>query len=185
MRPRQRPLLLPRLPLDDALIEKFSISKRSRRQKAVLCFLARGTDARTFAWASARPTKDDQVPRFVEAWPERTGSLPAELVFDSRLTTYANLAQLQARGIVFFTLRRRSAKMVQRLLAVPRQRWRTIRLSNVGRRYRTPRILEEQVRFQDYPAPIRQIAILDLGHDKPTLQLTNQLDEPAHQLIDR
>ena len=173
---------------DDALIEKFYISKRSRRQKAVLCFLARDADARTFAWASARPSKADQYDQvlcFVEAWQERTGSLPAELVFNSRLTTYAHLAQLQARGIAFLTLRRRSAKPVEQLLAVPRQRWRTIRLSNVVRRYRTPRIFEERVRLKDYPVPIRQITILDLGHAKPTLLLTNQLDEPAHKLIDR
>ena len=173
---------------DDALIEKHYVSKRSRRQQAILCFLARDADARTFAWASARPSKatcNDQVLRFVDAWNDRTGSLPAELVFDSRLTTYANLARLEARGIAFLTLRRRSAKMVEQLLALPRDRWRTVHLTNVGRRYRTPRILDQTVRLKDYPVSIRQIAIRDLGHDKPTLLLTNQLDAPARELIDR
>ena len=87
---------------DDALVQKHYVSKRSRSQKAILCFLARDADARTFAWASARPSKrtqNDQVLRFVEAWKQRTGSPPAELVFDSRLTTYANLARLEADGI--------------------------------------------------------------------------------------
>jgi len=173
---------------DDALVEKHYVSKRSRRQKAILCFLARDADARTFAWASARPSKathNDQVLSFVDAWKERTGSLPAELVFDSRLTTYANLARLQDRGIAFLTLRRRSAKMVEQLLGLPRERWHTVRLSNVGRRYRTPRILDQTVCIKDYPQPIRQIAVRDLGHDKPTLLLTNQLDAPARELIDR
>ena len=173
---------------DEALIESNYISKRSRRQKSVLCFLARDADVRTFAWASARPSKatqNEQVIRFADAWQERTGQQPAELVFDSRLTTYAHLAQLQDRGIDFITLRRRSAKLVERLLALPRDRWRTVRLTNVGRRYRTPRIVEETVRIKDYPQPIRQIAIRDLGHDKPTLLLTNQLEAPAHELIDR
>ena len=173
---------------DDALVEKHYVSKRSRRQKAILCFLARDADARTFAWASARPSKathNDQILRFVDAWKDRTGSLPAELVFDSRLTTYANLARLEARGIAFLTLRRRSAKMVEQLLGLPRDQWRTVQLSNVGRRYRTPRILDQTVHLKDYPQPIRQIAIRDLGHDKPTLLLTNQLDASPRELIDR
>ena len=173
---------------DDARVEKHYVSKRSRRQKAILCFLARDADARTFAWASARPakaTQNDQILRFVDAWTARTGHPPAELVFDSRLTTYANLARLEACGIAFLTLRRRSAKMVEQLLALPRDRWRTVHLTNVGRRYRTPRIRDQTVRIKDYPVPIRQIAIRDLGHDKPTLLLTNQFGTPARELIDR
>ena len=173
---------------DDALVEKNYVSKRSRSQKAILCFLARDADERTFAWASARPSKrtqNDQVLRFVEAWKQRTGSLPAELVFDSRLTTYANLARLEADGIAFLTLRRRSAKMVEQLLALPRQSWRSIRLTNVGRRFRNPRILDQTVRLRDYPQPVRQIAIRDLGHDQPTLLLTNQLEASAAELVDR
>ena len=173
---------------DDALVEKNYVSKRSRSQQAILCFLARDADQRTFAWASARPSKatqNDQVLRFVEAWQQRTGSQPAELVFDSRLTTYANLAELEQRGIAFLTLRRRSAQLVEQLLALPRQRWRTIRLSNVGRRYRNPRIVDQTVRLRHYPQQIRQIAVRDLGHDQPTLLLTNQLKAPAAELIDR
>lgn len=173
---------------DEALLEKHYVSKRSRRQKAVLCFLARDAEQRTFAWASARPSKasaNDEVLHFADAWKARSGSLPAELVFDSRLTTYANLAELDRRGIAFLTLRRRSAKMVEQLLGQPPQSWKKVTLSNVGRRYRTPRILDQQVRIKDYPRPIRQIAIRDLGHDKPTLLLTNQSEESAAELIDR
>ncbi len=89
------------------------------------------------------------------------------------------------RGIAFLTLRRRSAKMVEQLLALPRDQWRPVQLTNVGRRYRTPRILDQTVRLQDYPLPIRQIAIRDLGHDNSTLLLTNQLSASPCELIDR
>ncbi len=173
---------------DDALIEKHYISKRSRQQKAVLCCLARDAQARTFAWASARPSKatcNDQILRFVDAWTQRTGQAPQELVFDSRLTTYANLAILTERQIDFLTLRRRSAKLVRQLLEQPADRWQKIRLTNIGRRHRTPRILDQTVTLAHYPQPIRQIAIRDLGHDQPTLLLTNQLAAPARDLVDR
>ena len=173
---------------DDALIQKHYVSKRSRRQKGILAFLARDAEARLFAWANAtlsRETQNDEILRFVHAWRDRTGAPPAELVFDSRLTTYANLATLEAMGIAFLTLRRRTPKMVAQLLAAPRGEWRKVTLTNVGRIYRTPRILDRKVRIKDYPGEIRQIAITDLGHEKPTLLITNQMTAPARDLIDR
>ena len=48
-----------------------------------------------------------------------------------------------------------------------------------------PRILDRKLRIKHYPSDIRQIAIKDLGHDKPTLLHTNQLREPAASLVDR
>ena len=74
--------------------------------------------------------------------------------------------------------------MVEQLLGLPRDPWRTVKLANVGHRYRTPRVLDQSVRVQDYPQPIRQIALRDLGHEQPSLLLTNQLSAPARGLID-
>lgn len=173
---------------DDALVEKHYVSKRSRRQKGVLAFLVRDADASVFAYANTNLRKgenNDEILRFVELWRERSGSIPSELIFDSQLTTYGNLAKLEEMGVGFVTLRRRTQKMVSELLAEPREKWRKITLTNVGRVYRTPRILERRIRIKDYPGDIRQIAIIDLGHEKPTLLLTNQMKESAVKLIDR
>ena len=173
---------------DEALIEKHYVSKRSRRQRGVLAFLARDADARVFAYANAWVRKQDQtgeVLRFAEVWRERTGVLPTELIFDSKLSTYTNLAKLNEMGIRFATVRQRSAKMVGELLAVPDSNWRSIALTNIGRAYRAPRILDRTLRIRDHPCDIRQIAIKGVGHEKPTLLLTNQLGEPAGRLIDQ
>ncbi len=173
---------------DQALLEKHYVSKRSRRQNGVLAFLARDTDAGVFCFADATVRKSNQhdaILRFVDAFEQRTGSLPGELVFDSRLTTYASLAQLHAQGIRFLTLRRRSAKLLQTLRETPADQWKRVRLTNVGRRYRNPRTLASTVSLRDYPAPVRQIAVADLGHEDPTLLLTNQLDTAAAALVDR
>ncbi len=75
--------------------------------------------------------------------------------------------------------------MLAKMLAAPPDQWRQVTLTNIGRLYRTPRVLERQVRLRDYPRPIRQLAVADLGHDKPTLLLTNQMDEHPARLIDR
>ncbi len=51
--------------------------------------------------------------------------------------------------------------------------------------YRTPRIMEKMVKIKDYKEPIRQITVIELGHEEPTILLTNQLKVSAVQLITR
>jgi hypothetical protein len=172
----------------DALVEKHYVSKRSRRQKGLLAFLARDAEHNVFCYANAEIRKSeqaDEILRFLAFWKERTGHYPEELVFDSRLTTYANLYRLDQMGIRFITLRRRSRQMVQAIHARPLSAWRRITLPNLARQFRTPRILDERVGLRDYPAPLRQMTITDLGHEEPTLLLTNHLTLAAPTVITR
>ena len=80
---------------EDALMEKHYVSKRSRRQKGILAFLALDADQKFFCYANAALRKDeqnDEILQFVSFWKERTGTLPGELIFDSKLTTWASPA---------------------------------------------------------------------------------------------
>lgn len=173
---------------EDALVQKHYVTKRSRRQKGILAFLAEDTERRVFCYANADLRKEqhaDEILRFVEFWKKRTGRLPQELVFDSQLTTYANIDKLNRMGIQFITLRRRSQKMLQQIYQMPDSAWKRIELEGVSRVYRTPRILETRVALSDYQGAIRQISVLDLGHEQPTVLLTNQLRRSAAKLISR
>jgi hypothetical protein len=173
---------------EDALVEKHYVTKRSRRQKGILAFLAEDVDKRVFCYANGQVRKADQndeILRFVEFWKERTGRLPQELVFDSKLTTYANLNRLNRKGIPFITLRRRSAKLLEKLRGLPPSAWRRIELENITRLYRTPRILDRRIELQGYKGPIREICVAELGHEEPTVVLTNQLTRSAPKLIGR
>ena len=173
---------------EDALVEKHYLSKRSRRQKGILAFLAQDAGPRVFCYATAQVRKEDQsdeILRFVEFWRERTGELPGELIFDSKLTTHANLHQLNQMGIAFITLRRRSRKMLRLIHHQPISAWRRIELPSVSRTYRTPRILDLQITLDGYQGPIRQLTIAELGHEEPTLLLSNQLRTSPARLIAR
>ena len=173
---------------EDALLEKHYVSKRSRRQKGILAFLAQDGDRRFFCYANSdlrKAQQNDEILRFVAFWKQRTGKLPEELIFDSRLTTYANLNKLDRQGVKFITLRRRGAQLMHELAARPRGAWRRVELQGVTRIYRTPRILDERVTLADYEGPIRQIVVADLGHEEPTLLLTNHLQRSATRLIER
>jgi hypothetical protein len=173
---------------DDALVEKHYVSKRSRRQKGVLAFLAHDADRHVFCYARADIRKADQadaVLNFVAYWKTRTGRLPEEVIFDSRLTTYANLNRLDKKGVQFITLRRRSPALLQAVASAATSAWRRVELEGVSRIYRTPRVLDQQVQLRDYEGPIRQLLITELGHEEPTVLLTNQLTRSAAKLLGR
>jgi hypothetical protein len=173
---------------EDALVEKHYVTKRSRRQKGILAFIAEDADRRVFCYANSdlrKADQDDEILQFVQFWKKRTGARPEELVFDSKLTTYANLNKLNQMNIPFITLRRRGPKIMEAIYQEPRSAWSRIELEGVTRAYRTPRILDQKISLNDYEGPIRQICIAELGHEEPTLLLTNQLRRSPSKLIGR
>jgi hypothetical protein len=173
---------------EDALLEKHYVSKRSRSQKGILAFLAQDAEIRVFCYVHGelrREERDDEILRFVEYWKERTGRLPEELVFDSKLTTQRNLSQLNELGIDFITLRRRSQKMLAEAARQPLSAWRRIELERVPRAYRHPRVLDQRVQLGAYQGLCRQLIVADLGHEQPTFLLTNQMRRSAAKLVGR
>jgi hypothetical protein len=173
---------------EEALIEKHYVSKRSRRQKGILAFVAQDADTRVFCYANGelrKEERDDEILRFADVWRQRTGRLPEELIFDSKLTTYAKLSELNRMGIQFITLRRRSKKLLQEISQTPPSAWRRVELESVSRAYRTPRVLDRRVKLNGYDGSLRQLTVTDLGHEDATLLLTNQLTRAPSHLIGR
>ena len=174
---------------DQEPLEKHYVSRRSRSQQGVLVFLARDAEERVLCYSNAAVSKAqqaDEILRFVEFWKGATGAVPRELVFDSQLTTYANLRKLDQWGITFLTLRRRSRKMLAEIYAHPASAWRRITLPNVARAYRTPRVLDQRIQLTPYgDKALRQLSVINLGHEQPTLLLTNDLRSSPARLLDR
>jgi transposase len=173
---------------EDALVEKHYISKRSRRQKGILAFLVRDATANVLCYADADLSKEDQhdaVLNFARFWKRRTGHYPKELIFDSRLTTYSRLNELNRLHIPFVTLRKRSPALLKDIATIPDSAWRKIELKGVARRYKTPRILDRRITLKGYDGSLRQLTVKDLGHEQPTLLMSNQLNKSPSGLIGR
>jgi Transposase DDE domain len=169
-------------------LQKHYVSKRSRSQQAVLVFLARDAEEHVLCYGNAAVDKKEragEVVRFAEFYRQRTGSYPQELVFDSQLTTYEKLDWLRQEGIHFLTLRRRSRKMLARIYQLPPSRWSRVTLRSLARKYRTPRVLDEPIRLSAYQGEIRQLSVIDLGHEEPTILLTNDFKRSPATLITR
>jgi len=169
-------------------LEKHYVSSRSRSQKGILVFLARDAEARLLCYANAGVTKAEQakeILRFVAFWHQHTGALPRELVFDSQLTTYEHLNELNRKEILFMTLRRRSRKMLGEIFSRPASAWRRITLNALTRTFRTPKVLDERIRLKGYEGELRQVTVTDLGHEEPTIILTNNVSITAPALVTR
>jgi len=172
----------------EAVLEKHYVSKRSRRDQAVLAFLVQDNDSRVLCYANATVRKDraaEEILEFVEFWERTRGIPPPHLVFDSQLTTYAVLERLCARSILFITRRRRGPALMRQLQELPAAAWKKMRLHGVSRRYRNVRYTEMPVVLRGLTGPLRQIAVCDLGHEEPTLFLTNDVDIKAVDLVER
>jgi hypothetical protein len=169
-------------------LEKHYVSRRSRSQQGILTFLARDATQRTLCYAHAGIAKADQakeILRFVDFWQRHTGDQPAELVFDSRLTTYPQLDELNRRNIHFITLRRRTRKMLGAIWSQPASAWQRITLSALTRLFRTPKVLDQRIRLPGYEGELRQVTVIELGHEEPTILLTNNLRITCAALVTR
>lgn len=173
---------------EEAVLEKHYVSTRSRRERSILVFLVQDHDSHILCYANATVRKDragEEILRFVEYWKQQRGSLPPHLVFDSRLTTYAVLDRLDKRDILFITLRRRGAKIMRQLTELPARTWKKMTLSGVSRRYRNVHYTEMMVSLPAVRRPLRQLAVRGLGHEEPTLFLSNDPDIKPIALVQR
>jgi hypothetical protein len=173
---------------DDPFVEKHYVPRRSQRRKAVLTFFAQDAEGQVFCYSNADLRKGEEaeeVLRFVAFWQKKYGERPRHLVFDSKLTTYANLSRLNQMDITFITLRRRSPALVAEVATTPRSAWKTVQLDVPHRKFKTPRVVDQRVRLKGYEGTLRQLLIRDLGHDEPTILLTNDLTSSLKSIITR
>jgi hypothetical protein len=171
---------------EDPVMERHYVSARSRRQPSVLVFLAQDAATHVFCYSNADLRKGEEpqeIFKFIAFWKRTHGQLPHHLVFDSRLTTYAGLARLDQMNIPFITLRRRSPRLLKEIALLPRSAWRTIELEVPTRKFQTPRVFEQAISLVG--RQFRQMFIQDLGHEEPTILVSNQRHATAKTLITR
>lgn len=173
---------------EEDVVEKHYVSMRSRRQKAILVFFAQDAESKIFCYSNAdlrKGEESDEIFRFIEFWKKQSGKKPPHLVFDSKLTTYKNLSKINKMDITFLTLRRRTPNVLKEIANASPSAWRKIELKNMKRKYRTPKVIDRETEIRDYSGRIRQIFVKDLGHELPTILLTNDKKTSCADLISR
>jgi hypothetical protein len=103
------------------------------------------------------------------------------LIFDSKLTTYGNLAELDANGVKFITLRRRGKGMIERVAALGP--WQRIHIPHCKRKYPNPEVHESVIDLRDYDGELRQVIVRGNGHEKPAFLISNDFESPVELLV--
>jgi hypothetical protein len=167
------------------LVECHFVAMRSRRQKSVLTLLAQDVEARAFCYSNAdlrKGEESEEIFKFIAFRKRVHGEIPRHLVFDSKLTTLANLARLDKMGITFMTLRARSPSLKREVALLPASAFREIELDVHTRKFRFPKVYERTVQIEQ--RNFRELFIKDLGHEEATILLTNDR-KSAKNLITR
>ena len=173
---------------DPTGLEQHYLPRRGKAGTSVQSFFAQEQESRVLCYANANLTRSDQpgeVLRFADFWQEITGVDPEWLYFDSKTTKYPELSKLNQRGIWFITIRRRGAAILRYLQSLPGSKWKSAVIDTAQRRHQHIRYVDEEVKLPGYDGQIRQIAVIGLGREHPTLFLTNNEKETARSVIIR
>ena len=171
---------------EESVLENHYVPRRGKACPSIQSFFASEHENQVFCYANANLIRDEQaheVIRFVDYWEDLTGQNPHWLYFDSKLTTYAELSELNSREVSFVTIRRRGSGILKRLRGRSAQDWTSAVIDIPKRRQKRIRYLDEPVTLRDYDGPLRQIAVDGLGRKQPTLFLTNHPDVSPREAI--
>ncbi len=171
----------------DPALEKHYVPTRSQRSRSVLTFFAQDSGTHNLVYANAdlsKATQNREVIAFCDHWKAASGADPHMLVTDQKVTTQPVLAELDARGVTFLTLRMRSPALLRHINSLRPADYKTITLDRSGR-YNRPRVHESTARLSNYPTTVRQLIITGLGRDAATVIITNDTDSSIKELITR
>src|SRR6266540_1578020 len=172
---------------DDPVLEKHYVPTRSQRARSVLTFFAQDTGTHNLVYANADISKATQAREpiaFCDHWKAVSGHDPHLLVMDQKVTTRKVLGELDARGVKFLTLRMRSPALVKQINALTSKDFTTVTLDRPGKHSR-PGVHESTVTLTSYPGTLRQLIVTGLGHDTPTVIITNHHQASLKTLIER
>ena len=171
----------------DPVLEKHYVPKRSQRARSALTFFAQDSGTHNLVYANADLSKATQAKEaiaFCDHWKAVSGHDPAMLIMDQKVTTQAELAELDARGVKFLTLRMRSPSLVRYIHSLGPSDYKTVGLDRPGP-YNRPKVHEDlEAHLSAYPATLRQLIVTGLGREAPTVIITNERQASLKALIE-
>ncbi len=169
---------------DSSEIERNWVATRGKRMKSILSIFAQDLDTTFLCYSNGdikQGEQNDEILWFIEYYRETTGILPERLIFDSKLTTYKNLNELDQLGIKFITLGRRGPDFAKKIENV--STWKKIKLDNVKRKYSELECFEKKSHIIDYKGEIREVFVKGNGRELPMRLFTNDNGSNLKQVI--
>ena len=171
---------------DDATLERNWSGTRGRSLLSISAALAQDPDSGLLLHSDATirsASQHEAVLEFLD-FSRRHGPELRYLVFDSRFTTYAQLARLDREDIRFVTVRRRGQALVDKARALPQHAFRQVRVPT-AKATRLVCAHDQTVPLRGFGREIRQITIRRGAQRRPVLLITNDFDSSLSAILRR
>ena len=173
---------------DDDPFENNWSGKRGKALASIEAVLAQDPESGLLCYGDTtirHDRQDDVVLEFLDFYHsnKRADKDLKYLIFDSKFTTYQNLSKLNAEGVKFITVRRRSKTLVSRIENIEESRWKKIAVERDNGKTRAVTVYEENDTIRDYEGDIRQVFIKDNGRMKPAILMTNDFKISLENLV--
>jgi len=171
---------------EESSMEKVWCGARGKSIKGANTFFAQDGDSDTVLYAKSdikRAESSEEIKNFIDYWTGLKGVMDQMLVFDSKLTRYDILYEIDQAGVKFITLRRRSKKMVAEALAFPDDQWQKVKLPIPKRKYKNVKVHESKVVLLKNRKKLRQLIIKDHGRSEPTFIISNNEELKPKDLL--
>src|SRR4030065_720142 len=152
------------------------VGAKHQRLKSALTLFAQDGESRHLLYANAdidRVDESNEIVNFVNYWTDVKGIIEQKLVFDSKLTTYDILEDLDTREIKFITLRRRGKKLIEYAHNIPEEDWIKVDLKKEKRKFNKFKMHESEITLPRTDLKVRQVIFKDHGRQIPTFLITN------------
>lgn len=161
---------------DESGMEKVWCGTRGKSLKGANTFFAQDGESDALIYTRAdikRAESSEEIIRFAEYWGEIKGIVDETLVFDSKLTRYDVLYELDKEDIRFITLRIRSKSLIEETLKIPEKEWQRVYLPIPKRKYKHVKVHESTVVLIAGQKAFRQLIVKDHGRANPTFVISN------------
>jgi len=155
------------------------VGAKHQRLKSALTLFAQDGESRHLLYANTdidRVDESNEIVNFVNYWTNVKGIIEQTLVFDSKLTTYDILEDLDTRDIKFITLRRRGKKLIEDANNIPENDWIKVDLKKEKRKFNKFKMYESEITLPRTNFKVRQVIFKDHGRQVPTFLVTNNRD---------
>ena len=160
-------------------MEKVWCGARGKTMKGANTFFAQDGKSDSLIYTRAdikRSESSDEIRKFVDYWVGIKGIVDETLVFDSKLTNYNILYDLDKENVKFITLRRRGKKLIEYARNIPEEEWEKVYLPIPKRKYKHVKVFEERTELISGRGEFRHIIIKDHGRVQPTFIVSNNED---------
>jgi hypothetical protein len=161
------------------------VGAKHQRMKSDLTFFAQDGDSRHPIYTNTDIPREDEskeILKFVDYWTDVKGIIDQTLVFDSKLTTYDVLEEMNGKHIKFITLRRRGKNIIEEADNIPEKDWVKVNLKKEKRKYNKFKMFESIITLPRTKLQVRQIIFKDHGREEPTFLITNNFNIDKEKL---